>query len=137
MKIVDVQTYPLMYMKDAPKIPRTFLLCKVTTDEGLFGWGEASSAYGHSYPLVVKEIIDHTLKRLTFSGSCTAEPVTPPASVSSSRLAEEAPAFSAVVTGFPALSPRNAPSPSRYASHVMTAPPSRYSRQLPSVLSRQ
>ena len=64
MKIVDVQTYPLMYMKDAPKIPRTFLLCKVTTDEGLFGWGEASSAYGHSYPLVVKEIIDHTLKRL-------------------------------------------------------------------------
>lgn len=36
----------------------------VTTDEGLVGWGEASSAYGHSFPLVVKEIIDHTLKRL-------------------------------------------------------------------------
>ena len=64
MKIADVQTYPLMYMKDAPKIPRTFLLCKVTTDEGIVGWGEASSAYGHSYPLVVKEIIDHTLRRL-------------------------------------------------------------------------
>lgn len=64
MKIVDVQTYPLMYMKDAPKIPRTFLLCKVVTDEGLVGWGEASSAYGHSFPLVVKEIIDHTLSRL-------------------------------------------------------------------------
>lgn len=64
MKIVDVVTYPLMYMKDAPKIPRSFLLCKVLTDEGLVGWGEASSAYGHSFPLVVKEIIDHTLKRL-------------------------------------------------------------------------
>ena len=64
MKIADVQTYPLQYIKDAPKIPRTFLLCKITTDDGLVGWGEASSAYGHSYPLVVKEIIDHTLKRL-------------------------------------------------------------------------
>lgn len=64
MKIVDVITYPLMYMKDSPKIPRSFLLCKVVTDEGLVGWGEASSAYGHSYPLVVKEIVDHTLKRL-------------------------------------------------------------------------
>lgn len=64
MKITDVQTYPLMYMKDAPRIPRSFLLVKVTTDEGLFGFGECSSAYGHSFPLVVKEIIDHTLKRL-------------------------------------------------------------------------
>ena len=64
MKITDVQTFPLMYMKDAPKIPRSFMLVKVTTDEGIYGWGECSSAYGHSYPMVVKEIIDHTLKRL-------------------------------------------------------------------------
>ena len=64
MKITDVQTFPLRYIKDAPKIPRTFLLCKVTTDEGLVGWGEASTAYGHHFPLVAKEIIDHTLKRL-------------------------------------------------------------------------
>lgn len=64
MKIAEIKTYPLMYMKESPKIPRTFLLCKITTDDGLVGWGEASSAYGHSYPLVVKEIIDHTLSRL-------------------------------------------------------------------------
>ncbi len=64
MKVVDIQTYPLMYMKDAPRIPRSFILVKITTDDGYVGFGEASSAYGHSYPMVVREIVDHTLKRL-------------------------------------------------------------------------
>ena len=73
---------------------------------------------------------------LTLSGSCTAEPVTPPALVSSSRLDEEEPAFSAVVTGLSASSPRNAATPSRYACHVMTAPPPRYSLHSPSVSLR-
>ncbi|SFQ00110.1 galactonate dehydratase [Oscillibacter sp. PC13] len=64
MKIRDIKTYPLMYMKPSPKLPRTFILVKVETDEGIFGWGEASSAYGHSFPMVVKEIIDGTFKRI-------------------------------------------------------------------------
>ena len=44
MKIAEIKTYPLMYMKESPKIPRTFLLCKITTDDGLGGRVEASSA---------------------------------------------------------------------------------------------
>lgn len=39
MKIRDIKTFPLMYMKPSPKLPRTFILVKVETDEGLFGWG--------------------------------------------------------------------------------------------------
>ncbi len=64
MKIVDVKTYPLMYWKDVPRIPRCFFLTKVMTDEGVFGFGEASSTYGHCYPLVVQEIVEGTFKRI-------------------------------------------------------------------------
>lgn len=64
MKITDVQCYPLMYWKDVPRIPRCFFLVKVTTDEGLFGFGEASSSYGHCYPLVVQQLVDGTFKRV-------------------------------------------------------------------------
>jgi L-alanine-DL-glutamate epimerase-like enolase superfamily enzyme len=50
-------------MKDEPAIPRSFALVRVESDAGVVGWGEASSAYGHSYPLVVKEVIEGVLAR--------------------------------------------------------------------------
>jgi L-alanine-DL-glutamate epimerase-like enolase superfamily enzyme len=64
MKITDIKSFPLMYMKESPALPRPFFLVKVETDSGIFGFGEASSAYGHNYPLVVKEIVDGTFKRI-------------------------------------------------------------------------
>lgn len=64
MKITDIQCYPLMYWKDVPHIPRCFFLVKVSTDEGVFGFGEASSSYGHCYPLVVQEVVDGTFRRV-------------------------------------------------------------------------
>lgn len=64
MKITDIKSYALMYMKESPALPRPFLLVKVETDCGVFGYGEASSAYGHSFPLVVQEIIDGIFKRI-------------------------------------------------------------------------
>ena len=63
MKISSVRVIPLGYTKDEPAIPRSFALVRVESDEGVVGWGEASSAYGHSYPLVVKEIVEGVLAR--------------------------------------------------------------------------
>jgi len=63
MKIKTVQVIPLGHMKDQPAIPRSFALVRIESDEGVVGWGEASSAYGHSYPLVVKEVVEGVLAR--------------------------------------------------------------------------
>lgn len=63
MKISDVRVIPLGYQKDFPPIPRSFALIRVETDTGMLGYGEASSSYGHSYPLVVKEIVEGVLSR--------------------------------------------------------------------------
>ncbi|MDA8037598.1 MAG: mandelate racemase/muconate lactonizing enzyme family protein [Actinomycetota bacterium] len=63
MKIASVRVIPLGHMKDEPAIPRSFALVRIESDEGIVGWGEASSAYGHSYPLVVKEVVEGVLAR--------------------------------------------------------------------------
>src|SRR3990170_5905467 len=65
MKITDIQTIPLGYMRDNQPISiRSFALVKVTTDEGIVGYGEASDCFGHSNPLIIKEAVDEGLKRL-------------------------------------------------------------------------
>ncbi len=63
MKIVDVKTYPLSIERYTAH-SQMFFLAKVITDEGVFGFGEASSTYGHCYPLVVQEIVEGTFKRI-------------------------------------------------------------------------
>lgn len=63
MKINSVRVVPLGHMKDEPEIPRSFALVRVDCGDGMVGWGEASSAYGHSYPFVVKEIVEGVLAR--------------------------------------------------------------------------
>jgi L-alanine-DL-glutamate epimerase-like enolase superfamily enzyme len=64
MKISSVRVIPLGYMKDFPPIPRSFAIIRVETDSGIVGYGEASSSYGHSYPLVVKEIVEGVLSKV-------------------------------------------------------------------------
>ena len=65
MKITDVETIALGYaIDDVPPRRRSFAIVKVTVDEGLIGWGEASDCYGHSNPLTIKAMIDETLRWL-------------------------------------------------------------------------
>lgn len=63
MKIRDIRALALGYQKDFPRIPRSFALVRVETDDGIVGYGEACSSYAHSYPLVVKEIVEGILKQ--------------------------------------------------------------------------
>jgi L-alanine-DL-glutamate epimerase-like enolase superfamily enzyme len=50
-------------MKDFPRIPRSFALLRLETDGGVVGYGETSSSYGHSYPNVVREIVEGILAK--------------------------------------------------------------------------
>src|SRR5919109_1844408 len=64
MKIRDIQVFPLGYVREHPTpFTRSFAVLKVTTDAGLLGWGEASDCFGHSNPLVVKQVVEEEFKR--------------------------------------------------------------------------
>ena len=58
MRIAEISTILLSHPKSHPPMQRTYALVRVMTDAGIVGYGEASSNYGHSYPTVVKTIID-------------------------------------------------------------------------------
>jgi L-alanine-DL-glutamate epimerase-like enolase superfamily enzyme len=63
MKITDVEIIPLGYpIDDFPPRQRSFALVKISTDEGIVGWGEASDSYGHSAPLTVRALIDEIFR---------------------------------------------------------------------------
>jgi D-galactarolactone cycloisomerase len=65
MNIADVQVIPLSYaIDDNPPRRRYFAVLKLTTDDGLVGWGEASDCYGHMHPLTVKALVDEDLRWL-------------------------------------------------------------------------
>jgi L-alanine-DL-glutamate epimerase-like enolase superfamily enzyme len=61
MKIARVQTILLSHMKELPPMRRSYAVVRVETDDGLIGYGEASSNYGHSYPTVIRAIVDDVL----------------------------------------------------------------------------
>lgn len=64
MQITDLMVYPLGYVRDYPSnFVRSFALVKVQTDAGLIGWGEASDCFGHSNPLVIRQVVEEELKR--------------------------------------------------------------------------
>jgi D-galactarolactone cycloisomerase len=64
MQITDITVYPLGYVREYPsRFVRSFALVKVQTDAGLFGWGEASDCFGHTNPLVIRQIVEEELKR--------------------------------------------------------------------------
>lgn len=63
MRIADLRVIPLSHRKTDPPMQRTYALIRVETDTGIVGWGEASSNYGHSYPTVVKTLVEDVVAR--------------------------------------------------------------------------
>jgi L-alanine-DL-glutamate epimerase-like enolase superfamily enzyme len=64
MKILNIEVIPLSYVREHPSpFTRSFALVKVETDDGLVGFGESSDCYGHTNPLVIKQIIDEEFSR--------------------------------------------------------------------------
>ncbi|MGD9997407.1 MAG: mandelate racemase/muconate lactonizing enzyme family protein [Ilumatobacteraceae bacterium] len=47
----------LSYHKTDPPMQRGFVVVRVQTSDGVVGWGEASSNWGHSYPTVVETVV--------------------------------------------------------------------------------
>src|SRR6185503_13242801 len=63
MKIDNVEVIAANYRTDEkPPRVRSFALVKVTTSEGLVGWGEACDNFGHSTPLTLKAFFDEKLR---------------------------------------------------------------------------
>jgi L-alanine-DL-glutamate epimerase-like enolase superfamily enzyme len=63
VKITAVEIIPLSYaINDNPPRRRFFAVLKVSTDEGVVGWGEASDCYGHSHPLTVRALFEEKIK---------------------------------------------------------------------------
>ncbi len=64
MRITSIDAFPVGYIREYPStFVRSFALVKVQTDAGLAGWGEASDCFGHSDPLVIRQIVEEELKR--------------------------------------------------------------------------
>ena len=63
MKIKKVEVLPLSHRTDdVPPRQRFFAPFKVTTDEGLVGWGEASDSFGHSSPATLKALVEEKVQ---------------------------------------------------------------------------
>jgi L-alanine-DL-glutamate epimerase-like enolase superfamily enzyme len=63
MTISDVRVLALSHMKEHPPMRRTYAVVRLETSDGLVGYGEASSNYGHSYPTVIRAIVEDVLAR--------------------------------------------------------------------------
>lgn len=63
MKIIDIRTILLSHPKTQPPMVRSYAVVRVETDAGIIGYGEASSNYGHSYPTVIRAIVEDVLAR--------------------------------------------------------------------------
>jgi L-alanine-DL-glutamate epimerase-like enolase superfamily enzyme len=63
MTIRAVKVFMLSHMKEHPPMRRSYAVVQVKTDDGLVGYGEASSNYGHSYPTVIRAIVEDVLAR--------------------------------------------------------------------------
>jgi L-alanine-DL-glutamate epimerase-like enolase superfamily enzyme len=63
MKIDDIEVIAANYRTDEkPPRVRSFALLKITTSDGLVGWGEACDNFGHSTPLTLKAFVDEKLR---------------------------------------------------------------------------
>lgn len=63
MKIASLRTILLSHPKSQPPMTRTYAVVRVVTECGLVGYEEASSNYGHSYPTVVRAVVEDVLAR--------------------------------------------------------------------------
>ena len=63
MEIDRVEVIPLSYATDdVPPRRRYFAVVKVTTDEGVVGWGEAGDSFGHSTPMTLKALMEEKIQ---------------------------------------------------------------------------
>ncbi len=63
MRIRSIDVVLLGHRKIDPPMQRTYALIRVEAEGGFVGYGEASSNYGHSYPTVVKAIVEDVVAR--------------------------------------------------------------------------
>ena len=63
MRIKAIDTILLGHRKTDPPMQRTYALIRIEAEGGLVGYGEASSNYGHSYPTVIRTIIEDVVAR--------------------------------------------------------------------------
>jgi L-alanine-DL-glutamate epimerase-like enolase superfamily enzyme len=63
MRIDNVRTVLAGYRKVDPPMQRSFALVRIETDDGTVGWGEASTNWGHSYPTVLRAVVDDVCAR--------------------------------------------------------------------------
>ncbi len=58
MQIKKVEVIPLsLATDDVPPRRRYYAVFKLTTDDGLVGWGEATDSFGHSSPMTLKALV--------------------------------------------------------------------------------
>ena len=57
MRITSITPRSLGYRKVDPPMQRAFSIVRIETEDGVVGWGEASSNWGHSYPTVVEAVL--------------------------------------------------------------------------------
>jgi L-alanine-DL-glutamate epimerase-like enolase superfamily enzyme len=63
MKIEQIEVIPANYRtNENPQRVRSFALVKITTSDGVVGWGEASDSFGHATPLTLKAFLDEKLR---------------------------------------------------------------------------
>lgn len=65
MKITGVEVRCLGFQRTVPsRFHRSYAITKVSTDEGVVGWGESSDGYGHSMAPAVKVVSEDEIARL-------------------------------------------------------------------------
>lgn len=70
MKISDIESFPI----ELPSANQmmTFFVVRVTTDEGIVGWGESCDSFGISHPHSLAAIVDHSYKPILLGREFTS-----------------------------------------------------------------
>jgi L-alanine-DL-glutamate epimerase-like enolase superfamily enzyme len=69
LAIASIRVFMLSHTKRHPPMRRSYAVVQVKSRNGLVGYGEASSNYGHSYPTVIRAIVEDVLAR-NMIGKC-------------------------------------------------------------------
>jgi L-alanine-DL-glutamate epimerase-like enolase superfamily enzyme len=63
MKIKKVEVIPLsLPTDDVPPRRRYYCVIKISTDDGLVGWGECTDSFGHSSPLTIRALMQEKVQ---------------------------------------------------------------------------
>jgi len=69
VEIARVEVIPLGCKVKIPPSYLSYAIIKITTDDGVIGYGESSDCWGHWTPLVIKAIVDEELSRFILGES--------------------------------------------------------------------